>query len=143
MSVVYEYRFTRHRITDIGQQIKSPADSVPVFQSILQDCENEKMIVLALNTRNKIIGHEILYSGNVAGCSVRLGECFRFPIRVNAAAIIIAHNHPSGDSSPSGDDLRISKDMKDAGMLLDIEFLDHIILGEDGRWTSVRAMGFI
>jgi DNA repair protein RadC len=71
---------------------------------------------------------------------VRVGEVFRDAVRACAASVIVAHNHPSGDPSPSGEDLRITAELGEAGRLLDIEVLDHLIIGR-GRWTSLRALG--
>jgi DNA repair protein RadC len=87
-----------------------------------------------------VIAERTVYRGNLAGSSVRVGEVFRDAVRRCAAAIVVAHNHPSGDPSPSGEDLRITTELAEAGRLLDIELLDHVIIGR-GRWTSLRAIG--
>jgi DNA repair protein RadC len=83
-----------------------------------------------------------VYRGNLAGSSVRVGEVYRDAVRACAAAVIVAHNHPSGDPSPSGEDLRITAELAEAGRLLDIELLDHLVIGR-GRWTSLRALGAV
>ena len=92
------------------------------------------------NTRNVVLGRATVYVGNLAGSPVRIGEVFREAVRRQAAAVVVAHNHPSGDPSPSGEDLRITAELAEAGRLLDIELLDHLVIGH-GRWVSLRAAG--
>ena len=96
--------------------------------------------MLLLDTKNTVTAHRTVYRGNLAGSSVRIGEVYRDAVRACAAAIIVVHNHPSGDPSPSGEDLRITGELAQAGRLLDVELLDHLIVGR-GRWTSLRAVG--
>jgi DNA repair protein RadC len=96
--------------------------------------------VLLLDTKNVVTAERTVYRGNLAGSSVRVGEVFRDAVRACAAAIVVAHNHPSGDPSPSAEDLRITAELAEAGRLLDIEVLDHLIIGR-GRWASLRAIG--
>ena len=102
--------------------------------------EREELRVLLLDTKNVVTAERTVYRGNLAGSSVRVGEVFRDAVRACAAAIIVAHNHPSGDPGPSGEDLRITAELAEAGRLLDIELLDHLVIGR-GRWTSLRALG--
>jgi len=87
-------------------------------------------------------GSRMVYLGNLAGSAVRVGEVFRDAVRACAASVVVVHNHPSGDPAPSGEDLRITSELADAGRLLDIELLDHVIVGR-GRWTSLRALGAV
>jgi DNA repair protein RadC len=82
----------------------------------------------------------MIYQGSVHTSVVRVGEIFREPVRQNAAAIIVVHNHPSGDPAPSGEDLRLTRELMQAGTLLDIEVLDHIVIGR-GRFLSLREAG--
>jgi DNA repair protein RadC len=77
-----------------------------------------------------------VYAGNVAGTSVRIGELFTEALRRNAPAIVLAHNHPSGDPTPSADDLRTTRDAVAAGRLLGIDVLDHVVFGA-GRFVSL------
>jgi DNA repair protein RadC len=93
-----------------------------------------------LNTKNAVTGMVTVYAGNLAGSPVRVGEVFRDAVRRQAAALVVVHNHPSGDPSPSAEDLRITRELADAGRLLDIELMDHLVIGH-GRWVSLRAMG--
>jgi len=123
-----------------GWQVRSPADVgerlVPAMRHLLR----EELRVLLLNTKNVVVGGGTLYSGNLAGSSVRVGEVFRDAVRRQAAAIVVAHNHPSGDPTPSTDDLRITADLIEAGRLLDVELLDHVVVGA-GSWVSIRSLG--
>ena len=123
-----------------GWRVRTPADVAERLLPELGHLEREELIVCLLNTRNVVLGRSTVYVGNLAGSPVRIGEVFRDAIRRQAAAVIVAHNHPSGDPSPSGDDLRITADLADAGRLLDIELLDHLVIGHD-RWISLRAAG--
>jgi DNA repair protein RadC len=93
-------------------------------------------MVVLLNRKHQPIGVSTIYQGTVCGMSVRIAELFREAVRTNAAAILIAHNHPSGDPAPSTADLRITKEAVAAGQLLGIEVLDHIVIGDE-RWASL------
>lgn len=136
---VYEYNYTRRRIGEIPDQpITDPYVASKILAPYFVGAESEILVILALNTKNRIIGTQKLYVGNVAGSSVRVGEVFRFAVRENAAAIFIAHNHPSGELTPSGDDLTITDEISKAGRLLDITLLDHLIMSDDGRFYSIR-----
>src|SRR5207237_10893016 len=99
--------------------------------------EREALVVALLSRSHRLIAVVPLYSGNVAGTSVRIGELFTEAIRRNAAGIILAHNHPSGDPSPSPDDRRTTADAVAAGRLLGVEVVDHLVFGA-GRWASAR-----
>src|SRR5919109_736662 len=101
---------------------------------------HEALRVLLLNTKNVVTGLVTVYVGNLAGSSVRVGEVFRDAVRRQSAAVVVVHNHPSGAPSPSADDLRITAELAEAGRLLDIELLDHVVVAADG-WISLRALG--
>ena len=120
--------------------VRSPDDVAHRLMGIMAGLEREELRVLLLDTKNAVTAVRTVYMGNVAGSSVRVGEVFRDAVRACAAAIVIAHNHPSGDPTPSADDLRISAELAQAGRLLDIDLLDHLIIGR-GRWLSLRALG--
>lgn len=120
--------------------IRTPTDVAEPLVDSMGALEREELRVLLLDTKNVVAAQRTVYRGNLAGSSVRIGEVFRDAVRACAAAIIVAHNHPSGDPAPSGEDLRITSELAEAGRLLDIELLDHLIIGR-GRWTSLRALG--
>jgi DNA repair protein RadC len=123
-----------------GWRVRTPADVAERLVPEMRHLDREELLVCVLNTRNVVLGRSTVYVGNLAGSSVRIGEVYREAVRRQAAAVIVAHNHPSGDPSPSADDLRITADLADAGRLLDIELLDHLVIGHD-RWVSLRAAG--
>jgi DNA repair protein RadC len=120
--------------------IRTPTDVAEPLVDAMGALEREELRVLLLDAKNVVAAQRTVYRGNLAGSSVRIGEVFRDAVRASAAAIIVAHNHPSGDPAPSGEDLRITSELAEAGRLLDIELLDHLIIGR-GRWTSLRALG--
>ena len=126
----------------VDWQVRSPADVGERLLDAMGPLEREELRVLLLDTKNAVTARRTLYVGNLAGSSVRVGEVFRDAVRGCAAAIVVVHNHPSGDPTPSGDDLRITGELAEAGRLLDIELLDHVIIGR-GRWVSLRALGAI
>jgi|SRR5687767_2971203 len=120
--------------------VRTPTDVAEPLIDAMGTLEREELRVLLLDTKNVVMAERTVYRGNLAGSSVRVGEVYRDAVRACAAAIIVAHNHPSGDPSPSGEDLRITGELADAGRLLDIELLDHLVIGR-GRWASMRALG--
>lgn len=120
--------------------VRTPADAAEPLVDAMGSLEREELRVLLLDTKNVVTAERTVYRGNLAGSSVRVGEVYRDAVRSCSAAIIVAHNHPSGDPAPSGEDLRITSELADAGRLLDIELLDHLVIGR-GRWTSLRAVG--
>ncbi len=120
--------------------VRTPSDVAEPLIDAMGSLEREELRVVLLDTKNVVTAERTVYRGNLAGSSVRVGEVFRDAVRACAASVIVAHNHPSGDPSPSGEDLRITAELGEAGRLLDIEVLDHLIIGR-GRWTSLRALG--
>src|SRR5436190_3100952 len=105
--------------------------------------DQETLRVVILNTKNQVIKFSDVYRGSLNSSLVRIAEVFKEAIRVNAAAIIVAHNHPSGDPTPSPEDVRVTEEIVSAGKLLEIEVLDHLIIGER-KFVSLREkrLGF-
>jgi DNA repair protein RadC len=125
-----------------GWRIRAPADLAERLVPAMGHLEQEELRCVLLNTKNTVTGMVTVYSGNLAGSSVRIGEVFREAVRRQSAAVVVVHNHPSGDPSPSAEDLRITREMAEAGRLLDIELLDHLVIGH-GRWVSLRSLGAV
>jgi DNA repair protein RadC len=123
-----------------GWRIRAPADLAERLIPAMGHLEREELRSVLLNTQNTVTGMVTVYAGNLAGSSVRIGEVFREAVRRQSAAMVVVHNHPSGDPSPSAEDLRITRELAEAGRLLDIELLDHLVIGH-GRWVSLRALG--
>jgi DNA repair protein RadC len=97
-----------------------------------------------LNTKNEVLGVQEIYIGNVNSSVVRPAEVFRPAVRDNATSIIIVHNHPSGDPSPSPEDVSITRTLVDAGRLMGVELLDHLVIGSGNRFVSLneKRLGF-
>ena len=96
--------------------------------------------MVMLDTKNHVLRVATVYQGNVSSSLVRVGELFRDAVRLNAAGVILVHNHPSGDPTPSPDDLHLTAEALAAGRLLDIELLDHLVIGHDA-YVSLRDRG--
>jgi DNA repair protein RadC len=121
-------------------QIRSPADAAGLLMLDMAFLEQEHLRVLLLNTKNHVIGSPTIYKGSLNSNVVRVGEIFREAIRQNCAAIIVAHNHPSGDPTPSPEDIAVTREIIQAGKLLDIDVLDHLVIGHN-RYVSLRERG--
>lgn len=141
MAPVYAYTFTRHKVSEVVSTIRAPLDTLPVLRDLLAARETEALAVICLDTKNHVIGAEVVYTGNVSAALVRVGELFRMAVRMNAAGIILGHNHPSGDPTPSPDDLHLTAETVAAGRLLDIPVLDHVVIADGGAYVSLRDRG--
>jgi DNA repair protein RadC len=120
--------------------LRSPSDLAAILLPEMAHLEQEHFVVVSLGTRNNILHQQTLYIGNLNVTHIRVAEVFQEPIRRNAAAIIVAHNHPSGDPSPSPEDVSVTEELIEAGKLLSIEVLDHLVIG-DQRFVSLRERG--
>ena len=120
--------------------IQSPEDVAELLRYEIGGREQEHLVVVLLDTRNRLLRIAEVYVGSLNTSVVRIGEIFREAVRSNAAALIVAHNHPSGDPSPSPEDVAVTRAMVEAGRLLDVEVLDHLIIGKD-RHLSLRQAG--
>lgn len=123
-----------------GERCDTPELAAAALAPHFAHLERESLVVALLSRKHRLIAVVPVYNGNVAGTSVRVGELFTEAVRRNASGIMLAHNHPSGDPSPSADDLRTTKDAAAAGRLLGIEVVDHVVFGA-GRWVSLRRVG--
>ena len=103
--------------------------------------ECECLVVLVLNTRRRIKGHYLVSMGTMDTLLVHAREVFRFAVMASAAAIVLMHNHPSGDCTPSEADIKVTRDLIRAGQLLKIELLDHVVIGNPKR-ASLRELGY-
>jgi DNA repair protein RadC len=125
---------------DERQRITSPGDGATLLLPQMRHLTQEELWVILLDTRNRVLATQTVYKGSLNSSMVRIAEIFRAAIEAPAAAIIVAHNHPSGDPSPSPEDIRVTKQIVEAGKLLDIELLDHLIIG-NGRYISLKERG--
>lgn len=132
----------RVQALEVGEKpiIRSPQDVHALLGGEMARFQQEHMRVLLVNTRNQVLAVNEVYIGNVSSAVVRASEVFREAVRQNAQSIIVVHNHPSGDPSPSPDDVHLTSSLVTAGRHLDIEVLDHVVIGE-GRYTSLKTLG--
>ena len=120
--------------------IRSPQDVANLLMVEMGFLDQEHLRVVLLNTKNQVVGVPEVYKGSVNTSLIRTSELFREAVRENCPAIIVVHNHPSGDPTPSPEDIEVTKHMVAAGKALDIEVLDHIIVCQQ-RFTSLKEKG--
>ena len=125
-------------------QISCPQDAANLVMAEMGLLAQEHLVVLLLNTRNMVVARRTIYIGTVNSSAVRPAEVLRPAVRENAPSIIVVHNHPSGDPTPSAEDVAVTSDLVAAGKLMDIELLDHLVIGQGGRFTSLKEkrLGF-
>lgn len=121
-------------------QIRYAADVANLLMAEMRLLEKEELRVIALDTKHRIKGMETVYQGSLNAASVRVGEIFRLPITRLAASAVVVHNHPSGDPTPSPEDVQVTELLVEAGSLLDISVIDHVIIGNN-RFVSLRERG--
>ncbi len=126
---------------DAPQQIRSPGDAFLVFQE-MGLLEREELRVATLDTKNQVIRAVTLYRGSVNTTQVRVAEILRVAVQDNATAFVLAHNHPSGDPTPSPEDVVLTRSAVQAAQLLGLELMDHLIIGK-GRFVSLKERGFV
>jgi DNA repair protein RadC len=121
-------------------QIKSPSDATQLLMTEMSHLDQEQLRVICLNSKNRVQEIALIYQGSLNASLIRVSEIFKPAIRLNSAAIIVVHQHPSGDPTPSPEDVLATREIVAAGKLLDIEALDHLVIGQ-GRWVSMRERG--
>ena len=122
--------------TNIG----SPLDAAEIMQPHFDKQEKEYLGILMLDRRSRVMGFQMIYQGTVCSASIKVNEIFVPAIRNLASAFIVGHNHPSGDCTPSPDDVVVTRALVNAGKLLEIQVQDHLIFG-DNKWTSLKERG--
>jgi DNA repair protein RadC len=125
------------------EQISAPADIAALLLVEMGYLPQEQFRVVCLNTKNHVQTIATVYQGTINSSAVRIAEVFAEALRRRSAAIIMAHNHPSGDPTPSPEDIAVTRQIVEAGRLLDVDVLDHLVIGQ-GRWVSLREkrLGF-
>jgi len=121
-------------------QVRSPADVANLLMLEMSFLEQEELHTVLLDTKNYVTRTKKIYAGSLNSAAVRVGEVFREAVRANSASIIVAHNHPSGDPTPSPEDVHVTKMIVEAGNLLDINVLDHLVIGRN-RYVSLKERG--
>ena len=127
--------------SDLPEAMNSPAPAAAILMPIIGNKDQEHLAVMLLNTRCHVMDVIVVYKGTANSSTVRVGEIFKAAVARNATSVIIAHNHPGGDPDPSSEDVTLTRAVKDAGKLLDISLLDHIIIGTAGRFVSMKEKG--
>lgn len=126
----------------LNRKIQSPDDAVTLFRQFIGDCDRESFCILCLNTKNEPTALHRVSTGTLNASLVHPRETYKLAILANSASIIAAHNHPSGEPTPSPEDVELTERLRDSGTLLGIELLDHIILG-DGKHASMKELGLM
>ena len=125
-----------------NRRISKPNEIVDLLKIFLEDCDREKLIVCCLNTKNEPTSISVVSVGSLNTSIVHPREVFKTAVMSNSASIILAHNHPSSDITPSKEDIDITERIKQGGNILGIKLLDHLILG-DGKYLSLLERGYI
>ena len=123
-----------------GPSFRRPAEIAAYLGPEMVHLAQEQLRVVLLDRRNRLIDAPIVYQGGQTETSVRLAECFREAVRCAAAALVMVHCHPSGDPAPSPDDVQLTSEAGEAGVLLGIDVLDHVVIAGDG-FVSLREAG--
>src|SRR5437763_2268539 len=118
--------------------IKSPLDAANLVRPEMEFLDHEELRVLVLDTKNQVDANLLLYQGTINSSVLRVAEIFRPAITRNAPGIIMCHNHPSGDPTPSPEDITTTEQVIEAGKFLEIDLLDHIIIGKNPRFVSLK-----
>ncbi len=121
--------------------IHSPGDAAQILMPILAYREQEFLLVMMLDTRNRLLDTFEVYHGSLNSSMVRVGEVLKPALQCNAAAVLVSHNHPSGDPTPSPEDVAVTRAIVQAGKLLDVSVVDHIVCGQGSRWVSLKEKG--
>ena len=124
------------------QKVKSPKDVYALMYPKMREQKKEKFVTLYLDTKNQILKEELISVGSLNASIVHPREVFKSALMESSASVIMVHNHPSGDPSPSREDILVTEKLVEGGKLLGIDVLDHIIIGE-GRYVSLKDEGFV
>lgn len=124
-------------------QVRVPAEAAPLFAQYIAEADREVFVVAMLTVRHRLIGVHTVSVGCLTGALVAPREVFKPAILSGSAALLLAHNHPSGDPEPSAEDIALTRRLTSAGQLLGIEILDHLVIGEAGRFVSLRERGVL
>jgi len=136
----YSVEVVRHEIAEAQPyRVERPAVVAELFKADADRITQESLWVMTLDGRNGLMGIDRVYTGTATGTSVRIGELFRYAIAAGGVGIVLVHNHPSGDAEPSEQDIKLTEEVIAASRVLDIEILDHLVLGAGGSYRSIRS----
>lgn len=145
LTPVYTLKLVRETtVPAYSDSLRGASEAARILSAYIADQPQEHFVVMLLNIKSKIIGLNTVNVGTIDTTLVRICEVFRPAILGNAHSIIVAHNHPSGDPTPSPEDARLTREIVKAGKILDIEVVDHIVIGANGSYVSLRdrCIGF-
>lgn len=125
------------------RKIVTPSEAAGLGRKFLEEADREQVMVCCLDTKNQPVSMNVVSVGCLNSTIVHPREIFKVAILSNAASIIMFHNHPSGDPEPSKEDISISKRIKEAGTLMGIELIDHLIIGSERRYCSLKEKGLL
>lgn len=125
-----------------NRSIRSPQDAYEIFKPFLEDADREYFIVLTMDIKNQPVSINVCHIGSLNASIVSPCEVMKSAILSSAASFMVAHNHPSGETTESREDIEVTKRLTEAGELMGIELLDHLIIG-DGKYSSLKEKGFI
>lgn len=143
LPVIRIYQKSHESITTTTQYIKSPKDGLNTVTPLIAESDREHFVVVCLDTKHQSISIEIISVGSLNFCTVHPREIFKGAILSNAAAILLAHNHPSQNLTPSQEDILITKRLAEAGEILGIEVLDHLIINSQNEYCSLKEQHLI
>ena len=141
---MFEIKVVRERRQGYGplRQVRDAKAVYEAFRAHFDPVDREQFLAVILNGRNQILGFNLIALGTLTSALVHPREVYKAAILANAAAIIVVHNHPSGDPEPSDEDKALTRRLKDAGEILGIRILDHVVIG-DGRYVSLAEQGVL
>ena len=125
------------------KNISNPEDGAKIIKAYIGNSDRENFVVACLDIRGNITALNTVSIGTINETSVHPREVFKVAILANSISIVIAHNHPSGDTSPSREDVEFTKRIVNAGKIIGIEVLDHIVIGDDEEYTSFKESGLM
>ncbi|MGE5560455.1 MAG: JAB domain-containing protein [Chloroflexota bacterium] len=123
-----------------SRRVQTPKDAAELLRDRLEDLPREESWIACLNVKNEVTCVSMVSAGDVSSAIIHPREGFKTAALANAASVLLFHNHPSGDPAPSREDVAVTRRLRQAGDLLGIPVLDHIVVGSDGRFTSLREM---
>ncbi|UFJ41340.1 DNA repair protein RadC [Brevibacillus humidisoli] len=148
MNTISVYQVKLQKVGDVSfewRPIHAPKDAVSIFQTYLEHychTDRENFIAMYLNVKNEVVGLSTVHIGSLNASLVNPREVYTDAVLHKAASVILCHNHPSGNPSPSREDIEVTKTLRQAGEILDIAVLDHIIIGQD-RFISFKEQGYM
>lgn len=142
LTPVFSVRLVRERSIDAGQY-GSPVDAARLFCRYLDGCDREHFAVALLTVQHQLIGLHTAHVGDLTSCIASPRDVFKVALLANAASIIVAHNHPSGGLEPSSADVHVTRQLHQAGRLMDVPLLDSLVIGFGGAYTSLAERGLL